>query len=299
MRKRIFISLRCLQCKNSFEVSHINTAKDRITNAHLFCDKCNKHYYIVNGLGLFNQETDASMMAMLKKQAVSKSKLLYGINEINEYSLGYPEELKRANDLARRILYRKINNVYRIKGPIIDICTGAGTFLCYLASFRKWDIIAVDNNLKQNLFLESLLCKKNIYRQVSIVNADAINLPFIDKYSDCVISHLGVNEYDILKEISRILVNNGFLIFTHIITEKNTKTYEAMLDRGMRPLISISQIKKSLQQLGLKLISIETIISSFLPGLSDEEIIMKNDPFQGLMITAQKRYSRKKKALHG
>lgn len=289
MRLKIFKSLRCPRCCSKMDFLKKKNIKNRIMDANLICRNCRNRYLVKKEIGLFSYKYRD--LLYLRKFKSSKNNL-----DINQNIATNHQPWRQADEKGRKFLVQTLVHL-KIKGPIIDLCTGAGNFLRWLADLNKWELIAVDNSIKSNLELKSRLEKSSLYQKVSIFNADAQNLPLPPQYTDCVISHLGMfikNSLGAIKEAHRILKPRGIFIFSHLVFKRDTKTYKLISKSELDNLVHYQRIKQRLATIGFKIIDSKTIISDIWPGgngLSDPQLnIVKNDPFRGIMIVAQKFY---------
>ncbi len=290
MRVKIFKSLRCPRCYAKMDFLKKKSKKNRIIDANLICRNCRNRYLVKKEIGLFSYKHKD--LLCLRKFKSSKNNLNINQNVATNHLW------RQADERGRRFLLQALIH-FKIKGPIVDLCAGTGNFLCWLAELNKykWELIAVDNSIKSNLELKLRLEKSNLYQKVSIIDADAQNLPLPPRYTDCVISHLGMfvkNSLAAIKEAHRILKPRGIFVFSHLIFRRGTKTYQSMSKSELNNLIRYQRIKQKLATIGFKIIDSKTIISDIWPGgnaLSDSCLnIVKNDPFRGIMIIAQKFY---------
>ena len=110
----------------------------------------------------------------------------------------------------------------------LDFATGTGRFLRNIVSRTKGEVVALDNGYGTCLELLYLLKKIRKYKQVSIVCANARNMPFRDNTFDSVSSWAGLDEPNIkraIKEVYRVLKPRGYFIASGLHYLRGSKSF--------------------------------------------------------------------------
>lgn len=182
MRLNILNHLICLSCQGSFLFSIQKKTKERIIECELECKKCGRKFYIKNEIAYFVPCSEK----LFKRDAWQLRKITVE-QEISKKWLRHfskPELAALKKEWGFLLLVVKKNK----SAVHLDFATGTGRFLRNIVQKTKGEIIALDNGYGTCQELQYFLKKIKKYSRVSIVCADAREMPFKNEVFDSVTS---------------------------------------------------------------------------------------------------------------
>jgi len=150
-------------------------------------------------------------------------------------------------------IYESIESVskYVPQGKILDFGCGSG-FTTYLLQNRGYIVKSIDcsNSESIELFKQKPELQKQLWKRINnnIQLYDGIKLPYEDNSFDGIFMHAvyeHLENIDIMKEIYRVLKNNGYL-FIFRTPDKNS--WAEKITGGHKDLITKSNLLEMIQQ---------------------------------------------------
>lgn len=284
MKKSVINYLICPACYNGLSILEHKKAKGRISEGELKCERCGKVYYIKNDIACFLSSFD-EQLTKEKKRALRKTTLSQEIPKkwMNLYSKEELSSLKKEWGWMHSVIKKGKNEIY------LDIATGTGRFLSSFVKKTKGEIIALEKDYPTCLELRYYLKKIKEYDRVSIICADARQIPLKDKTFDGITSWHGLDEPKMekaIKESFRVLKNGSFFIASGVHYREGSKSFTIAKKEGIS-FITRKAIKQTLRKVGFN----ESEHKVFFQGKWNEEgsyLPVFNDFFETYVIKAKK-----------
>jgi ubiquinone/menaquinone biosynthesis C-methylase UbiE len=143
------------------------------------------------------------------------------LGKIEKWFINKESHSKKVIEKAEKLLaYLDMNPKFQL----LEIGSGAGAVSIYLAEKHKVKITGTDIDSEQiNIAKE----KSKKIKNVTFLEADAVNLPFKNQHFDVILSinvlHHISNWMGALKEITRVLKKDGYLILVELLFTKWTE----------------------------------------------------------------------------
>jgi len=224
MKRKLSKIFICPRCKTFLRLKIIKKHNERVKQGFLLCLKCNIKYEIINDIVCF-------------KRIKVKNKDEKKIESIKDLFLNYEYKKEWYKHFSKQELstLKKewkfiIDNLNLNKSKVhLDWATGTGRFLRNILNKANGEIIALDFGYSNCVGLKIFLKKLNKYSNITIVCADARDMPFTDNSIDSISSWHGLDEPRIEKAINeskRVLKKNKKVAFSGVFYEKNSKSLE-------------------------------------------------------------------------
>jgi len=134
----------------------------------------------------------------------------------------FPKKFEASIDIHNHFLKKELQNIHDKK--VLEVATGSGNVSEYLPRDNKYAGIDISKGLLHSAFRKF---KKNSFNEFTLFLCSAEELPFQDTIFDICICNLSFNFFEnittVIKEIQRVLKNNGILICSVPVPERNTK----------------------------------------------------------------------------
>lgn len=283
MRKELIPYFMCPFCKRRLKFSGLDNIEE-IIEGKFFCIYCSNEYPLYNGVPFFYKPQIRFLLAA--KHAIEKR-----LSEIKAHFNYYPSRMKKADGI---FISEIIPYIVKDKGPIIDIGTGMGDLFFKLClSVKKRLFVGVDIDGNVLLALQKYLKEKAVDNFASFAVADAYKLPFFDRISNCIISHLIFLNIDdansVTQEIYRLLSRNGYFIFSHFLCKKNSKSDRVLSKSSRRGMFSLGKVEMILRKNKFKIKLVKQIFSGIHEGFPFDGLLpIPGDYFKGIVIIARK-----------
>ncbi len=221
MRISIINYLTCPVCRAEFLLSTYKKTKERIIDGELKCKKCDKSFYIKNGIACFVSpdkkptENIKKLRRITIKQEIPKTWIKLFSKE--EYSA-----LQKEWNWMLSVVKKDKNAVH------LDFATGTGRFLRNIIYKTNGEIIALDFGYFTCQELIYFLKKIKKYRRVSVVCADARKMPFKNEVFNSVSSWAGLGEQrmeGVIKEAKRVLKRGAYFTASGLHYQKESKSF--------------------------------------------------------------------------
>lgn len=222
MRINILNQLVCPRCQGGFLFSIQKKTKERIIEGELECKKCGRKFCIKDEIAYFvpcgkkQFEKDArKLRKTTREQEIPKKwECLFSKSELTV--------LKREWSFLLSVIKKNKSAIH------LDFATGTGRFLRNIVSKTKEEIIALDNGCGTCQELQYFMKKIKKYDRVSIVCADAREMPFKNEVFDSITSWHGLDEPKMeraVKEAKRVLKKDCYLAASGIHYQKGSKSF--------------------------------------------------------------------------
>lgn len=222
MKLEILNQLVCPTCHRVVKLSIRSKTRERVLEGELRCEICKRKFPIKNGVACFI--TVCIRPTKRTAQNLRKTTLNQEIPQkwMNLFS---KEELKALKKEWQWML----SSIKKNKKAIhLDFATGTGRFLRNIVSKTKGEIVALDNGYGTCQELRYFLKRIKKYNRVSIVCADAREMPFKNGVFDSVTTWHGLDEPKMgkaVKEVKRVLKKDGYFAASGIHYQKGSKSF--------------------------------------------------------------------------
>lgn len=223
MRNKILGLIVCPFCKGSVSTDIERKVASRIVNARLSCEGCGKNFYIENGITYFkdfNKKIDKNIQARLRRTTLQQE---VPRKWLKRFSPAERRALEKEFDLFSSVLKKKKLDVH------LDFATGTGRLVRELIAKTKGEVVVLDFGKETCLELRYFLKKIKRYSRVSIICADARNMPFKKNAFDSISSWTGLNEPGMdraIKEVFRVLKLKSYIAVSGVFyPDKKSKSY--------------------------------------------------------------------------
>lgn len=229
MRMNILNHLVCPVCQGRFLFSIQKKTKERIIDGELKCKKCGKKFYIKNSIVCFIPPNVVVKKVIKDLQAHKIGRLKKAI--LNQLR---PVEWKQLFSKQEFFALQKemkwmLSVIKKDKNAIhLDFATGLGMFLRKAVFQTKGEIVALDNGYDTCQELQYFLKKIRKYNRVSIICADAREMPFKNGVFDSVTTWHGLDEPKMeraVRETKRVLKKDGYFAASGIHYQKGSKSF--------------------------------------------------------------------------
>jgi len=198
MIKKVLNILVCPKCKNKLNLRE--NKKDKF----LFCSKCKKKYYILNGIIIFKagvyvnpvvRPRNFSLKELKRKIREGKSKKYFGDfvrrRAEKDTSKYFPRKIE--NKIFEELL--KLSKVRKSKIHL-DWATGAGRFVRYvLRKTKRAFFVTLDLDIRECSALRKYIDEKTSFgNRVLIICGDSKEMPFKSCSFDSLTSYAGLDE---------------------------------------------------------------------------------------------------------
>lgn len=222
MKERLSKIFICPKCKTSLGLKIIKKNNKRIEEGFFLCPKCDIQYKIIDDIVCFKEikSTDKN-----EKKIQSMKDLFLNYEYKKEWHKHFSKE--ELSTLKKEIQFL-INNLDLGESRIhLDWATGTGRFLRNILDKVNGEIIALDFGFANCVALKAFLKKLKKYSKVTILCADARNIPIINNTIDSISSWHGLDEPKIEKAITeskRVLMKNKRAAFSGVFYEKSSES---------------------------------------------------------------------------
>jgi len=222
MRINITNHLTCPTCRIKFLFSIHKKTKERIIEGELKCEKCGKKFYIKNEIACFAScskkqfEKDAQKLRKVTTEQEIPQKWM------RFFSKQELAALKREWNFLLSVIKKDKSTIH------LDFATGTGRFLRNIIPKTKGEIVALDNGYSTCQELQYFLKKIKQYNRVSIICADARQMPFRNGIFNSVFSWHGPDEpkmKNAIKEAKRVLKKEGYFAASGIHYQKRSESF--------------------------------------------------------------------------
>jgi len=246
--------------------------RERILEGKLRCKKCNKKFFIKNGTAFFVPSPE--------KQTAKKMHKLRQITLKQEIPKKWMRLFSKQELAALKKEWGWMSStIKKGKGAVhLDFATGTGRFLRDIILRTKGEIIVLDYGYSTCLELQYFLKKIRKYSRVSIICANARNMPFRDGVFSSVSSWHGLDEpkmKETIKEARRVLKNGTWFTASGIHYKRESKSFLIAREHNIQ-LITKKSVTQTLKRVGFRKIQHRTFFQgrwsekkSYLPVLGD------------------------------
>lgn len=221
MRVSIINHLVCPVCCSAFDLLNYKKIKERVLETKLECRQCGKKFYIRNGISYFIPPPGRQG---LDKEVGRKITLTQEIPE------KWIEFFSREELLALKKEWQwMLSSVKKNKNALhLDFASGTGRFLRNIIPSTKGEIVSLDFGYSTCEELVFLLKKIKKYKRISVVCAEAQNMPFKDNTFDSVSTWHGLDEMKMekaIREAYRVLKREGCFTASGIHYQEGSKSF--------------------------------------------------------------------------
>jgi len=280
MKKNIINLLVCSACHSNFEFFIHKETPERIINGELQCKKCQKKFNIINEISCFippkKQIAEVTSIETRRtKKTTLKDKILSEI---------LPREWKQLFSKQEFLALRKewdwmFSVIKKAEDAIhLDLATGTGMFLRKLVFKTKGDVVTIDFGYPICVELQYFLKKIKKYNRISIVCADAREMPFKDGIFDSVSSWHGLDEpkmEKVIKEARRVLKDGGYFTASGVHYQRGSKSFSIAKKHNIQ-FTTKEAIMQALEKTGFRKIEYKRFFEgkwnekgSYLPVIGD------------------------------
>ena len=213
----------CPACHFQLGVIIHKKVKERVLDGEFQCKSCNKKFAIKQGIACFvsscvepTERSTKNLRKIILKQEVSKKWM----------NLFPQQELKALKEEWEWMISSIKNNKNTVH---LDFATGTGRFLRNIVSKTKGEVVVLEHDYSTCRELQYFLKKIKKYSKVSIVCADARNMPFKNETFDSISTWHGLDEPKMekaIEETQRVLKKGGFFVASGIHYLKNSKSFQ-------------------------------------------------------------------------
>lgn len=222
MRTNILNYLVCPKCQSKFLFSIHKKTKERIVVGELECKKCGMRFYIKDEIAYFVPCSKKQVKRDILKLRKTTTEQEIPKKWMRLFSKPELAALKKEWGFLLSIVKKNKSTIH------LDFATGTGRFIGNVIQKTKGEIIALDNSCDTCQELKYFLKRIKKYNRVSIVCADAREMPFKNGIFDSVTSWHGLDEpkmKKVIKEAKRILKRDGYFAASGIHYQKGSKSF--------------------------------------------------------------------------
>lgn len=283
MRKNIARFLTCPICHSSLVVLAHKSIKDRIIKGELLCKQCEKRFDIKNEISCF--------VSIRKPTAKATSQENQGVAQVSLgnkiFSEVLPKEWKQLFSKKEFSALQKewnwmLSVIKRGSDSIhLDFATGTGMFLRKLVFKIKGDVVALEHDYSTCRNLQYFLKRIGKHSKVSIVCADARNMPFGDGVFDSISSWHGLDESrmeEAIKEANRVLKIGGYFVASGIHYLQGSRSFQRAQKHHIN-FLTKEKIIRALREAGFRNIEHKVFFKGrwlekgdYLPVFNDQYI---------------------------
>ena len=222
MRLNIINHLVCPACHADFSFLIHRKAKERIIEGELQCKKCGRKFYIKNEIAYFsfyNKKQSGKDAQKLRKTTIEQEIPKKWMRTFSKPELA---ALKKEWEFLLSVVKKNKSTIH------LDFAVGTGRFLRNIVPKTKGEMVALDNGYGTCQELHYFLKKIKQYSRVSIVCANARNMPFRNGAFNGVSSWHGLDEpkmKEAVKEAKRVLKKSGYFAASGIHYQEGSKSF--------------------------------------------------------------------------
>lgn len=250
MKQSLSSKLVCPVCRKPLRFEG-TIADERLTNGVLQCTS--RHVYQVK-----------DEIPVLKDSKTSEKEFVWTIEFPDlkkydrvrrKYAAYLSEDLKKADEeLKDEIVKTALDHDF-----VLDMASGMGTLLLKLASqtSKKIDVMGIDVDEKPLRGAKLKLKEQESYNKVSLCVMDGKHLAIKQEEVPCVTSFFGFDNIPEAKvafrEVHRILVPNGRLVFATMGLEEGSKSMVEAEKLGVGSIATDNRLTQTLEEAGFKI----------------------------------------------
>ncbi len=263
MKISILNYFACPVCHNTLISSIHKKTKERAFEGELNCKRCNKKFRIKDGIACFispcRKPTEKTIQKLrkitLEQEIPGKWTRLYSKQEM--------ESLKKEWDWMFSVIKKGKGAVH------LDFATGTGRFLRNIIPKIKGEIVALERDYSTCVEFQYFLKKIKKYNRVSIVYADAREMPFKDGVFGSVSSWHGLDEpkmEKVIKETRRVLKKGAYFTASGVNYQRRSKSFSIAKKHNIQ-FITKEAITRALRKADFRKVKYKT----FFQGKWNEE----------------------------
>lgn len=283
MRIKILNQLVCPICHYSLKLSVHKKIKERVLHGKLHCEVCKKTFLIEEGIACFfsscrnpSQKLSGKLREVTLNQEIPKKWMdLFSKEEV--------ASLKKEWQWMLSLIKKTRNSVH------LDFATGTGRFLRNIVSATKGEVVALEHDYPTCIELQYFLKKIKKYSRVSIICADARNMPFRSEIFDSISSWHGLDEPKMnkaIKEVKRVLKPKGYFVASGVHYLKGSKSFQRAKKHNIN-FLTKEIIVKDLQDSGFRNIEHKIFFEGEW-GEKGDYLPIFNDWYVSYAVQAQK-----------
>jgi ubiquinone/menaquinone biosynthesis C-methylase UbiE len=218
----ILNQLACPICHYFLKLSIHKKTKERVLGGKLHCEKCKETFTIKDGIVCF--------FSSCRKPTEKTARNLRKTTLNQEIPRKWMRLFSRQELIALKKEWQwMLSSLKKSKDSIhLDFATGTGRFLRNIVSATKGEIVALEYDYPTCVELQYFLKKIRKYGRVSIICADARNMPFKNEVFDSISSWHGLDEPKMdraLKEVKRVLKPKGCFVASGVHYLEGSKSF--------------------------------------------------------------------------
>lgn len=222
MRINVKNHLACPTCRIKFSLSIHKKTKERIIEGELKCEKCGRKFYIRNEILCFASCSKKQFERDIQKLRKTTIKQEIPKKWMHLFSKQELIALKNEWNFLLSVIKKNKSAIH------LDFATGTGRFLREIVLKTKGEIVALDNGYGTCQELQYFLKRIKKYNRVSIVCADAREMPFKNGVFDSATSWHGLDEpkmEEAIKEAKRVLKRGCYFTASGIHYQPGSKSF--------------------------------------------------------------------------
>lgn len=222
MRTNILNHLVCPKCQAEFLLLIHKKIKERIAIGELECKKCGMRFYIKDEIAYFVPYSKEQFKKDILKLRKTTTEQEIPKKWMRLFSKPELAALKKEWDFLLSVVKKSRSAIH------LDFATGTGRFLKNIIPKARGEIIVLDNGCSTCQELQYFLKRIKKYNRVSIVCADAREMPFKSEVFDSVTSWHGLDEpkmKKVIKEAKRTLKKGGYFAASGTHYQKGSKSF--------------------------------------------------------------------------